>query len=369
MKIQKIELFPSPIKLKDPFIISLGKYDYAQNVIVRIHTTAGLIGTGECSPFPAIHGEHLDTCLSVGKLIAKALINMDPIDIKACVELMDFLIYNNTCIKSAFDMALYDIAAQACNVPLYRYLAGENDKQLFTDYTVSLNEPNKMADDALKIKQAGFQVIKVKLGGSKSTDIERIRCIREKVGYAIPIRIDANQGWTPTDAIDILAELAAFNIQHCEEPISRKLFMQLPEISKRSKIPIMADESCCDVFDAQRLIALNACHLFNIKLSKSGGIFHALKVIQLAEKEQINMQLGGFLESRLGFTAAAHLALTSKNIQFYDFDTPLMFEEDPVIGGIAYDGKGKIQVPETVGLGATFDHQYLNKLKKIEINQ
>ena len=82
------------------------------------------------------------------------------------------------------------------------------------------------------------------------------------------------------------------------------------------------------------MIALNACNLFNIKLGKSSGIFKALKIIKLAEGAGINIQVGGFLESRLGFTASAHIALTSKNIIHCDFDTPLMFEEDPVIGGI-----------------------------------
>ena len=365
MIIQKIELFQSPIKLKKPFVISLGSYTHAENVFVRIHTTSGIIGTGECSPFPSIHGEHVDSCILVGKLIASALLEKNPLHIRECIEEMDRVIYNNTCIKSAFDMALYDIASQASNVPLYVFLGGDYDKELITDYTVSLDEPTQMAADALQIRHSGFQVIKVKLGGSKDTDIERIRLIREAVGYDIPIRIDANQGWNPSEAIEILEDLFPFNIQHCEEPISRKLFMELPRICQRSKIPIMADESCCDSFDAQRLIDLKACQLFNIKLSKSGGIFHALKIIQLAEKENIPMQLGGFLESRLGFTAAAHVALTSKYIRYYDFDTPLMFEKDPVLGGIRYDTTGAIKLPESVGLGAEIDESFLKNLKKV----
>lgn len=365
MKIKQIELYQSPIKLKAPFIISLGRYDYANNIIVRMHTSSGLIGTGECSPFPSIHGEHFDSCFCVGKILAESLLDQNPLDIAACIERMDIVIFNNACIKSAFDMALYDLAAQFSNLPLYRFLGGKSGKTLVTDYTVSLKDPTLMAADALTIKQAGFQVIKVKLGGSKEEDIERIRLIREAVGNEIPIRIDANQGWSPTDAKEILDGLAPFNIQHCEEPIDRRLFMQLPEISKHSKIPIMADESCCDVFDAQRLLDIHACQLLNIKLSKSGGIFNALKIIQLAEKENIHLQLGGFLESRLGFTAAAHLALTSDNIQYYDFDTPLMFEEDPILGGIQYASSGVINLSEAKGLGAEMDESFLKKLKKV----
>ncbi|MEP7170479.1 MAG: enolase C-terminal domain-like protein, partial [Bacteroidota bacterium] len=216
-----------------------------------------------------------------------------------------------------------------------------------------------------KIKKSGFPVIKVKLGETKKKDVERIRAIRKKIGSEIPIRIDANQGWDSETAISILKTLSKFNIQFCEEPIPRWNFMKLSRIKKQSPIPIMADESCCDHHDAKRLIDIKACDLFNIKLGKSSGFFKAIKIIQLAEKAKIKMQIGGFLESRLGFTASAHLALTSKNILHCDFDTPLMLSEDYVTDGIIYEPKGGIKIPEGPGLGASIDKKYLMKLKKI----
>jgi L-alanine-DL-glutamate epimerase-like enolase superfamily enzyme len=102
-------------------------------------------------------------------------------------------------------------------MPLYAFLGGSKNKEIITDYTVSIDDPKKMADDAVKIKSNGFQVIKVKLG-HPAHDIERIRLIREAVGMEIPIRIDANQGWNVSQTISILNELALYNIQHCEEP-------------------------------------------------------------------------------------------------------------------------------------------------------
>jgi len=117
----------------------------------------------------------------------------------------------------------------------------------------------------------------------------------------------------------------------------------------------MADESCCDHLDAARLIKIKACDLFNIKLGKSGGIFKALKILRLCEKNNIDVQVGGFLESRLGFTASAHLAMCSEKVKYFDFDTPLMFSEDPVEGGIAYGESGRIDLSESNGLGATIN--------------
>ena len=366
--IKQIEIFRSPIKLKEIFITSLGPLDYAENVVVVIRTDKGITGFGECSPFMTINGESINTCFIVAQYLAKILIEKNALDIEACSLAMDKIIYGNSSIKSAFDIALYDIAAQHAELPLYAFLGGKNNKTLITDYTVSIGAPAKMANDAVKIKNNGFQFIKVKLGESREVDVERIRLISEAVGPGLPLRIDANQGWSTEDAIAILKALSAFNIQHCEEPIARWNFMELSKVREQSPIPIMADECCCDHNDAKRLINLSACDMFNIKLGKSSGIFKAQKIIKLAEPAGIKMQLGGFLESRLAFTAAAHLALTSDAILHYDFDTPLMFVEDPVVGGISYDNKGVITVPEKNGLGASIDDQYLQRLAKTIIN-
>ncbi|MBA4322770.1 MAG: dipeptide epimerase, partial [Odoribacter sp.] len=159
-----------------------------------------------------------------------------------------------------------------------------------------------------------------------------------------------------------LIALSHYNIQFCEEPIPKWNFMELPRIKTLSPIPIMADESCCDHHDAKRLIDIAACDYFNVKLGKSSGIFDALKIVHLAEQAGIKIQVGGFLESRLGFTASAHFALTSENIVYCDFDTPLMFMEDPVAGGITYGPKGAVTVPDKPGLGASVDENYLKHL-------
>jgi len=368
MNITEIILYKAPVKLKVPFKISLGTFDYANNILVVIKTSSPYIGYGECSPFMTIHGESIDTAFTVGQYLAKQLIGKPALDIAQLSADMDSVIYGNTCIKSAFNIALYDLAAQHAQVPLYRFLGGTNNKILQTDYTISIDTPEKMARDAVSIVQNGFKIIKVKLGGTKELDCERIRLIREAVGKEVLLRIDANQGWNVQTAIETLQALAQYTIQHCEEPIPRWLYTELPVVRAASPIPIMADESCFDQHDAKRLIDIHACDLFNIKLSKSSGISRALKIIDLAEAASMKIQMGGFLESRLGFTAAAHVALTSNRIEHIDFDTPLMFTEDPVTGGITYGKNGVVTVPESVGLGASYDQAYLEKQTKIIIH-
>jgi L-alanine-DL-glutamate epimerase-like enolase superfamily enzyme len=366
--IASIEVYKLLIPLNEPFVISLGPVNNAENVIVIIKTKNGFTGYGECSPYTMINGETIDTCFIVGQYLAKALKGKNALQLEECSLLLDNTIYGNSSIKSAFDMALYDIAAKQEDVPLYKFLGGEKNKVITTDMTVGIGTPEKMQADAIKFKEQGFPAIKVKLGETKDIDVERIKKIREGIGNDIPLRIDANQGWPDANyALDVLVALNEFGIEHCEEPIPRWRFMELNKVSAASPIPIMADESCGDDHDAERLIQLNACQLLNIKLGKSSGFYKAMKIVKLALKANMHLQIGSFMESRLGLTASAHLALSSPNIVHYDFDTALMFSADPVIGGIEYKEKGVIEVPDTPGLGAVIADVFLKNAEKFII--
>lgn len=366
--IQSIELYKLFVPLIEPFVISLGPINTVQNVVVIIRTHDGCAGYGECSPYMTINGESVDTCFVVGQYFAQVLKGKNALDIADCMLQLDKTIYANSSIKSAFDIALHDIAAQHAGLPLYQFLGGEKGKVLQTDMTISIGDPVKMKSDAVKFREQGFEFIKVKLGGTKEQDVARIAAIREGIGNDTPLRIDANQGWpTAEKAIAVLQALAPFNIEHCEEPIPRWRFMELATVSQQSPIPIMADESCGDEHDAERLIQLKACQMFNIKLGKSSGFYRAKKIAELGAQAGMEMQVGGFMESRLGMTAAAHFALSNDHIHHVDFDTPLMFTEDPIIGGIQYGDRGIIEIPDVPGLGAVVDDSYLEKAEKFTL--
>src|SRR6476469_10179264 len=139
--ITAIELYKLQVPLKEPFVISLGPVASVQNVVVIIRTQDGCAGYGECSPYMTINGESMDTCFIVGQYFAKALKGANALDLLHATQTMDKIIYANSSIKSAFDMALHDIAAQHAGVPLYKFLGGEKGKVLETDMTVSIGDP------------------------------------------------------------------------------------------------------------------------------------------------------------------------------------------------------------------------------------
>ncbi|MCY7293455.1 MAG: dipeptide epimerase, partial [Ferruginibacter sp.] len=290
----------------------------------------------------------------------------DPLNIEERLNELHLFTAGNSTIKSAFDMALYDIAAQNAGQPLYEYLGGTK-KDMLTDITVGIASPDVMAGQAKAFVNAGATILKIKLGKDVATDVERIKAIRKSVGNNINIRIDANQGWSFEDAVNALSQLGKYNIEFCEQPMRTYNDEYLPELIKVSPIKIMADESVFNHHDALRLIKNKACDYINIKFAKSGGIHEALKIIEIATKYNIPCMMGGMLESRVALTAFAHFAAVNTQIIFYDMDTCMLGHKvDPVIGGVTYNGYN-VQLQDGLGIGANVDAAFLESCECISI--
>ncbi|MFO7669356.1 MAG: dipeptide epimerase [Bacteroidales bacterium] len=365
--IDKIEVIALNIALKEPITISLGTFHLAENIVIKIHAGNGLTGIGEASPERNITGESQAAGFEVAKLLAAGLKGKDPLAIEDRLLDMEHTILGNHSIKSAFDMALYDLLAKKAGLPLYRLLGGGNTRGIYTDMTVYLGSPEKMARQALDYKKEGFPTIKVKLGTTFGEDLERIRAIREAIGMELPLRIDANQGWDTVTAIQILKALEPFHIDHCEEPIAHWNHTDLRRVRDHSPIPIMADESVFGPRDAFRLARMGSCDYFNIKFAKSGGIHNAIRINAIAEAAGIKTQVGCMSESRYALTALCHFVAAQNNVVYFDIDSSLSHAEDPVTGGIRYMGKGKWELPDLPGIGADFDSGFIDRMKKVTI--
>lgn len=349
-----------------PFRIATGTMHYAQNTFIRIYTNEGIYGVGECSAFPMITGETQATCFEMAKDFAAIWKGKDALQIEERMNELDDYAAGNPTAKSAFDMALYDIAAKAANEPLYYYLGGRK-KQMETDLTIGIAEPYRMAQTAIDYKNKGVRIIKIKLGSNAPDDVDRVKQIREAVGDDVTLRIDANQGWDEASAIYALTAMAQYDIQFCEQPMRSWNDDKLPALKKLSPIPIMADESVYTHHDALRLAEADACTYINIKLAKSGGITEATDINAVATQYHIPCMMGGMLESRIALSAFAHFATVHDNIIFYDMDTCMIgHKADPVTGGVRYDGY-LITVPDTPGIGADADEAFLQQCEKITV--
>ncbi|MEO7531361.1 MAG: dipeptide epimerase [Sediminibacterium sp.] len=365
MTITHTEIYKYTIPMV-PFTIATGTMANAQNLFIRIHTSEGITGVGECSAFPMIAGETQATCFEMAKDFAGLWKNKTANAIEERLAELDLFTAGNYTAKSAFDLALYDIASKAANQPLYKYLGGEK-KSIESDLTIGIDTPANMAATALEFKTKGVNIIKIKLGKKVVDDIERVQEIRKAIGNDIKLRIDANQGWSYEDAVTALTALGECNIQFCEQPMRKWNDELLPELCRISPIPVMADESVFTHYDAERIIRNRACAYINIKFAKSGGIHEALLINEVAERNNISCMMGGMLESRVALTAKVHFAMAKENIKFYDLDTCLLGHlTDPVVGGVTYSGM-HLQLTEAPGIGADVDDAYLKNLEQVVI--
>lgn len=359
MTIHSIEIYKFPIPI-DPFTIATGTLTTAQNLLIKIRTDENIVGYGECSAFPMIVGETQATCYELAKDFAQIWKGKNPLEIENRMNELHTYCYANYTVKSAFDMALYDIAAKNVGLPLYKFLGGEK-RTIITDVTIGIDEPHIMAEKALSFKNKGFETIKIKVGKRLEEDIARIKAIRNAVGKETKLRIDANQGWDSKTSVEALQTLDPYQIEFCEQPMRKWMDGFLPDLVRDSPIPIMADESVFTHHDAETIIANRAAHFINIKFAKSGGILEALMINQVAEKNSIKCMLGSMMESRLALSANLHFAMANTNVQFFDLDTALLGQqEDPIINGMHYNGQ-EITINDYPGIGATVEEGYLQK--------
>ena len=359
MKIVQTDIYRYSIPMQ-PFAIATGTMNYAQNVFIKIYTDEGTWGGGECSAFPYITGETQETCLVMAKDFARLWKGKDALDVASRLGELDAFTARNYTIKSAFDMALYDLAAKAANLPLYQYLGGSK-RPVETDITIGIAPVEEMIEKARRFENEGAHLLKIKIGTNAYEDVEKIGLIRQAVSPETIIRVDANQGWEYEDAVYALQAMATFDVQFCEQPMRSWYDDYLPELCHNAAIPVMADESCYNRHDARRLIQTKSCDSINIKLAKSGGIAEAIKIHGLAQEAGIPCMIGGMLESRYALTANLHFAWANPNVQFYDLDTCLLGHlEDPVTGGATYN-RFMLDCEDAPGIGADVDEVFLRK--------
>ncbi len=354
MKIKSIKTNEIQIPLIKPFKTALRTVEYVRDVIVTVETDCGIIGFGEAPPTVAITGDSTESILSaINNNIAPALIGCDldyfddvMLRLHSCVE-------KNTSPKAAVDMALYDIRAKSFNTPLYKLLGGYRD-ELETDLTVSVNDAKTMAIDALEGVKRGFTTLKIKVGKDYAGDLERLRAVRAAVGSDIKIRVDANQGWTPEQAVEIIRKFEdeSLGIELVEQPVVAHDFAGLKHVTDNVSTKILADESVFSVADAVEIIKTHSADMINIKLMKTAGIYQALKICAVAEEYGVECFMGCMLESKLSVAASSHLSAAKAVITLNDLDGPSLCAADPFTGGPIFD-ESRIIMNSTPGLGIT----------------
>jgi o-succinylbenzoate synthase len=354
MKISNIRTITLKAPLKNPFITSLRRVDVLEDVVVIIECDDGSIGFGEGAPTPVITGETMGTMTAAIEYLKPFLLGLDIEDFELILNNIHTSLLKNTTAKSALEIALYDLKAQAEKKPLYRMLGG-TQTTFKTDITISMDRIDKMVSDSLHAVELGYDTLKIKIGDNPKKDIERIVAIHDALDNNIKLRLDANQGWTAQESVMLLHILEKKDIiaEFIEQPVAADDIDGLKYIKERVQTPLLADESIFSLKDARRLLELQAIDYVNIKLAKTAGITQALKLADLSKEFDVKCMIGCMLEGPISVAAGVHVASAKADIiTMVDLDAISLLASHPVETDILFN-ESEIILSEDVGLGVS----------------
>lgn len=318
------------LPLKESFSIANQTWDVASNIFVALRF-ASVSGVGEANPDP-LCGESVES-------VTRQLEAIDPRDLRNPFNLEGVLdILPAGSARAALDIALHDLAGKIAGLSVTKLLGLKDRPCAPTSVTVPIADIDTMIEKARAL--ADHPILKVKVGFDG--DVEAVARIREV--FSGTLRIDANEGWAESEAIERLKELERFDIELCEQPTSAGDLEALGRVGRSTSIPIFADE---DVSTSQDIVALAGVVTgVNLKLRKAGGIRETVRAVAAARAHGLEVMLGTDIVTGIGNTAEAHLGPL---VDHLDIDGPMILKQDP-FPGVTYD-KGVITVPDLPGLG------------------
>jgi L-alanine-DL-glutamate epimerase-like enolase superfamily enzyme len=334
------------LRLRQPFVIAHGASTTRDNVLVRLVGSgvhAGLEGVGEAAAVPYL-GESRAGIVAYLEALGRAQPDLDPLGL---AHTIDALPAGSAAARAAVDIALHDAFGQALGAPLYRLLGLEPRRSPPSSFTIAIGTPEQMAEAA---RAAPLPVLKLKLGAdgggvspAEDADLARVDAVR--AASSLPIRVDANAGWSRERAERLLPLLAERGVELCEQPLAAGDLDGLRALSRLPRRPaLFADESIRTSADIVAHAGLVEGVV--IKLAKSGGIRGALRDIALARALGLDVLLSCMIESSVAVTAAAHIAPLCQHV---DLDGPLLIDNDPFEGVLHHEGR--LVLSERPGLG------------------
>lgn len=369
-KIDAVETIQVDLPVAEPFEIGFwGQIEHIPTNVVKITTETGIEGIGEAPSYPGFLSyagdSHLTDKLVLEEYLRPVLVGENPIDIERLFDRMNDVVSDNWLIKSAVDMALYDVAGRVLDVPAHTLLGGltrERQQVSNSIFYDSIEEGVARAEQW--IHDEGATVVKVKVGRGVDTDAELVRAVREAVGDEVDIRIDANQQYGVDEAIRAYRAMDDLDLTFFEQPTSRDDYRGMARITDRLEVPIMADESVDTPEDVQRIANTGAADLLSVGVFK-GGMTLPKRMITGAGVMGMECYLGATYGTSIGTAASVHLTASLPNVTYGNETVgPLILDGDIVKGEWkdVFDwDDGTIRPPDAPGLGVELDEQKARK--------
>ncbi|MFC7167626.1 dipeptide epimerase [Halospeciosus flavus] len=332
------------LPLEHPFTIARGTQEFAENVVVKVHDGEGNTGVGAAAP-STHYGETAATVEAVLQPLLDVVERIDdPHNLARAERAMREVVERNPAARCAVSIALHDLVAKRADLPLYRYWGLDHADTVTSSFTIGIDDTETMREKTERAVEEGYGTLKVKLGTGRDEEI--LSTVRDAAPDAT-IRVDANEAWSPREAVRKIEAIEPYDVEFVEQPVPAENHEGLRFVRERSPLPIAADESCITLEDVPRIAG--AADIANIKLMKCGGLREAKRMIHTARAHGLEVMLGCMVETNAAIAAACHLAPL---LDYADLDGSLLLAEDPYDGVPMPAGLIDLEAVDHAGTGA-----------------
>ncbi|NDA46338.1 MAG: hypothetical protein EBY21_03505 [Alphaproteobacteria bacterium] len=352
MQIQNVAILPCHMPQSDPkWRFSIHANRVSKGWLVELTGANGIMGYGYASATRHM-GANSEGLKGTLDDFAKLLLGRDSADVEDILVTLDHHLKGMNQAKAAIDCALHELNARSLNVPLYHLFGGKRRDRLPVMRVLSLKQPDEMAQKGLELVAAGYTHIKIKVEGDVALDSARVKAIREAVGPAIRLIIDANQAFKPKEAILLAQKVVDQRVEIFEQPCKSDDYAGLKLVTQNSPIAIEADESAGSVHEVMQLVAHRIVDMVSLKVPKLGGLRNTLAAARICEAGDIPYRLGAHVGPRLMTAQAMHLAASLPHLSFAcEFGEFVRLENDITQG--VENINGFVSVSDQSGSGAS----------------
>jgi o-succinylbenzoate synthase len=353
MKIARAALTRVRLRLRAPIATARGPIDTREGAVLELTTESGLLGYGEALPLAGFGAESPDRSSEALSGLARELIGRDIEDLDALLDLVEALAPEAPAARSAVDVALFDLAARARGISVASLLAepGRPRDQVDVNALVYAERPETVAREAASAVAQGFRTVKLKVGAlSLELDEARVAALRDSVGDAVKIRLDANGGWKEPEAEQAIARFSPYRIELLEQPVEARDLAGLARLSAASPIPIAADEALSGGRATNEIFACYAASVLVLKPAALGGLRASQRIAARARAVGWGVVVTSALDSAIGLAAALQLAAALPKPHFAaGLATAGLFECD--LANAPSPMGGGLSLPDELGIG------------------
>jgi cis-L-3-hydroxyproline dehydratase len=361
MRITRLQAFQVDLPLVEGrYAWARGKFvEVFDSTVVRIETDAGIVGHGEVCPLGSAYLPSYAAGVRTGIAeLAPHLIGQDPTQLEPLNRHMEVHLKGHPYVKSAIDIACWDILGQACGQPLSTLLGGRHGEDIILYRAISQDAPEAMAARVAGYRAEGYTRFQLKVGGDPDIDIERIRAVSAKLKTGDRLVADANTGWLPHEAMRVCRAVRDVDL-YVEQPCLT--YEECLSVRRHIDNPFVLDECIDDMTTLLRGSADRAMDVVNIKISKFGGLTRAREARDLCVSLGVAMTIEDSWGGDIVTAAIAHLAQsTPEQFRFTatDFNSYVTVS---LADGAPKRVNGRMAAPTGPGLGVSPRPQVLGR--------